>query len=237
MAKVKFISDNSDRCLRTKAAQVALDFVVGNLPENGVIGIGTGTTVEVFVNLLAESGINFDYCVSSSERSSRALQQAGLNERPLGECHHVDIYIDGIDEGLDSGITVKGGGAALAREKVIATMADTFITIADSGRRLQQLGAFALPVEILPSARTSVTKAMEQLGATPVLRSDCTTDNGNLILDCAMPDMSAPLSLEKQLNALPGVVENGIFAARKADHMAFANSQGVEWLTTAVSES
>ncbi|WP_394126570.1 ribose-5-phosphate isomerase RpiA [Vibrio hepatarius] len=229
MAK-RFIEMNSSDCLRTKAAKAALDQVLSVLTPSSVIGIGTGATVEIFIQLLKQSGAEFSHCVSSSERSSQALQQAGLTELPISSCERVDVYVDGIDEGLSSGETIKGGGAALAREKVLATMAMSFITIADSGRLKLALGAFPLPIEVLPAAELAVTRALQSLGGTPVRREGCTTDNGNIVLDCSGLDLSEPLVLETALNSIPGVVENGIFARRKADYMAFADDGGVHWL-------
>ncbi|MEZ8052383.1 ribose-5-phosphate isomerase RpiA [Vibrio atlanticus] len=226
-----FIENQSQDCLRTKAAKVALEQVLKTLTPSSVIGIGTGATVEVFIQLLKESGAEFAHCVSSSVRSSRALSSAGLNEISISECGRVDFYIDGIDEGLTTGMTVKGGGAALAREKVLATLALSFITIADSGRLVTQLGKFPLPVEVLPAAQTAVFNALQSLGGHPTLRQDCTTDNGNIILDVAHLDIAEPKRLELQINAIPGVVENGIFAQRTADFMAFSNAEGTYLLS------
>jgi len=229
MAK-RFIEMDSSDCLRTKAAKVALEQVLSVLTPSSVIGIGTGATVEIFIQLLKRSGAEFSHCVSSSKRSSQALLEAGLVEQPIEHCERVDVYVDGIDEGLSSGETIKGGGAALAREKVLATMAMTFITIADSGRLKLALGAFPLPIEVLPAAELAVTKALQSLGGKPVKREGCVTDNGNIILDCAGLDISEPLALEIALNNIPGIVENGIFARRKADFMAFSDDGGVHWL-------
>lgn len=229
MAK-RFIEMDSSDCLRTKAAKAALDQVLSVLTPSSVIGIGTGATVEIFIQLLKQSGAEFSYCVSSSERSSQALQQAGLHELPISSCERVDVYVDGIDEGLSNGITVKGGGAALAREKVLATMAMSFITIADSGRLKLALGAFPLPIEVLPAAERAVTYALQSLGGKPIKREHCVTDNGNIILDCAGLDLSDPLAAESLLNSIPGVVENGVFARRKADYMAFSDNRGIHWL-------
>lgn len=228
MAK-RFIKQNSTDCLRTKAASAALEHVLGALTPSSVIGIGTGATVEVFINLLKKSGAGFAHCVSSSERSSKALNDAGLSEIPLSQCERVDFYVDGIDEGLANGFTIKGGGAALAREKVLATMAMSFITIADSGRLKESLGAFPLPVEVLPAAELVVSRALQSLGCTPVKREGTVTDNGNIILDCSGLDLGDVVMLEKDLNSIPGVVENGIFARRKADYMAFSDVEGVHW--------
>lgn len=229
MAK-RFIEMDSSDCLRTKAAKAALEQVLSVLTPSSVIGIGTGATVEIFIQLLKRSEAEFSHCVSSSKRSSRALVEAGLVEQPIELCDRVDVYVDGIDEGLSSGETIKGGGAALAREKVLATMAMSFITIADSARLKLALGDFPLPIEVLPAAEVAVTHALQSLGGEPVKREDCLTDNGNIILDCAGLDLSDPLTLEMGLNSVPGVVENGIFSRRKADFMAFSDVGGVHWL-------
>ncbi|EDL53596.1 Ribose 5-phosphate epimerase [Vibrio mediterranei AK1] len=216
-------------CLRAKAAQVALEHVMKALTPSSVIGIGTGATVEVFIQLLKHSGATFSHCVSSSKRSSAALAAAGINELPIDQCDRVDFYVDGIDEGLSNGTTVKGGGAALAREKVLATLAMSFITIADSGRLKESLGEFPLPIEVLPAAELAVLRALQSLGGNPIRRKNCVTDNGNLIIDCAGLDLSDSTATELSLNSIPGVVENGIFSRRKADFMAFSGESGVEW--------
>jgi ribose 5-phosphate isomerase A len=158
------------------------------------------------------------------------VSEAGLAEQPIRLCERIDVYVDGIDEGLSNGVTVKGGGAALAREKVLATLSMSFLTIADSGRLKLTLGAFPLPIEVLPAAETAVSRALQSLGGTPIRRENCITDNGNLILDCSGLDLSEPESTEAALNSIPGVVENGIVARRKADFMAFSDQGGVHWL-------
>lgn len=226
-----FISNTADECVRVKAASAALNHITQTITADTVIGIGTGATAEVFVQLLAQSGVEFAHCVSSSERSSKAIQAAGLKEIALADCERVDFYVDGIDEGLSNGITIKGGGAALGREKVIACMADCFITISDDGRLVEFLGKFPLPIEVLPAAKTPVVLALQAMGGKPVQRDGCVTDNDNIILDVAGLDMSEPAELEMRLNAIPGVVENGIFAQCPAKHMAFSNHLGVRWLS------
>lgn len=220
-------------CLRTKSATVALDYLKDNLTSSSVIGVGTGATVEVFLQLLVESRADFAYCVSSSDRSSRAIQALALNEQPLSECSSVDFYIDGIDEGTMEGTTIKGGGAALAREKILATQSKVFITIADQGRKVEKLGAFPLPIEVLPASRAYVISALQALGGNPVQREECITDNGNIILDTSGLSFADSAAMEWQLNTIPGVIENGIFAHRKADFMAFSDDSGVEWISVA----
>ncbi|MGR5426133.1 ribose-5-phosphate isomerase RpiA [Vibrio harveyi] len=226
-----FITNTVDECVRVKAAKAALDHILQNVTPDTVIGIGTGATAEVFVQLLAASGVAFAHCVSSSERSSKAIQSSGLKEIPLADCLYVDYYVDGIDEGLTNGITIKGGGAALGREKVIASMAKCFITISDEGRLVETLGKFPLPIEVLPAAKMPVILALKSLGGRPLQRPDCVTDNGNIILDVSGLDMSEPTELEQRLNSLSGVVENGIFSQCRAHYMAFSNTQGVRWLS------
>lgn len=220
--------DSDAMALRSKAAQGAMDYLTQQLQASDLIGIGTGNTVEVFIRLLAASSVNFTCCIASSQRSSQALAQAGINQQPLGQCNAVDFYIDGIDEGMKNGITVKGGGGALAREKILAGMAKTFITIADHGRLVQQLGRFPLPVEILPVAQCSVGRTLELMGGRVQLRENFITDNGNIILDVAGLAMHDPVALEMRLNNIPGIVENGIFSQRKADVMLFSHNGGVE---------
>ena len=229
MTESMFIKNSSDDCLRTKAAKVALDYVINHITPSSVIGIGTGATVEIFVELLSGSNALFAHCVSSSARSSKAIQRVSLEEQPLEMCDGVDFYVDGIDEGLVNGMTIKGGGAALAREKILASVSNRFITIADRGRLVDGFGHFPLPIEILPVSKAAVLKSIQNLGGNSVLRSDCITDNGNLIIDVSGLDMSNPEWLEERLNRIPGVVENGIFAHRKADFMAFSDEVGTDW--------
>lgn len=231
MAKSHYFSNVTTTCLREKSATVALDYLLDHLTPSSVIGVGTGATVEVFLTLLVESRADFAYCVSSSERSSKAIQALALNEQPLSECSSVDFYIDGIDEGTMEGATIKGGGAALAREKILATQSNVFITIADQGRKVEKLGTFPLPIEVLPAGRASAVEALQQLGGNPVQRADCVTDNGNIILDTSGLPFGNSADLEWRLNTIPGVVENGIFAHRKADFMAFSDDNGVEWVS------
>lgn len=219
---------SSQTTLRQGAAQAALSYLQNRIQETSIIGIGTGATVETFIQLFAASNLPFAYCVSSSQRSSLALTDAGLKEKPLALCTSVDFYIDGIDEGMMNGVTLKGGGGALSREKVIASIAKTFITIADSKRQVQQLGKFPLPVEILPAAQLAVQQQLVNMGGQPCLRHNVITDNGNLIFDVSGLDFSDPARLETVLNTLPGVVENGVFALRKADLMIFSDGKGVE---------
>lgn len=217
--------------LRERAAQAVLDYLQTCLQPTAIIGIGTGATTEIFIQLLASRHLLFSHCVASSLRSARALERVNLPQQPLASCFSVDFYIDGIDEGLPNGITIKGGGGALAREKILATMAKIFITMADKQRRVRQLGKFLLPIEILPVAQKTIIRQLISMGGVPHLREGFTTDNGNIILDVAGLDLSAPHLLETQLNCMAGIVENGIFARRQANFMVFSDDKEVEWLS------
>lgn len=223
--------------LRVIAAQTAINYLKQHLNPEHIIGIGTGATVEVFINLLAKEHLKFSCCVASSVRSAIAVQRAGLIQQPLTQCDTVDFYIDGIDEGLTNGICLKGGGGALAREKVLAAMAKIFITIADHQRQVQQLGKFALPVEILPVAQAAVFRKLISIGARLQLRENFITDNGNVIVDVSGLNLSDPAAMEIYLNNIPGIVENGIFAHNRADFMIFSYDKGAEWISINNSDS
>ena len=210
--------------LKRTAAQKALEFV----PENAYIGIGTGSTVNFFIEELANSGIRIKGAVSTSKATSELLKQHGIPEVPLTEADDLPVYIDGADEINHSLQMIKGGGGALLREKIVASASDKFVCIADESKYVSRLGKFPLPVEVIPAARSLVARQLLKLGGEPQLRVGFITDSGNEILDVADMDLSRPLTLEDELNKITGVVENGLFARDAADVLILARAGGVE---------
>ena len=210
--------------LKRTAAQKALEFV----PEKAYIGIGTGSTVNFFIEELANSGIRIKGAVSTSKATSELLKQHGIPEVPLTEADELPVYIDGADEVNHSLQMIKGGGGALLAEKIVASAAEKFVCIVDESKYVSRLGKFPLPIEIIPAARSLVARQLLKLGGEPQLRVGFITDSGNEILDVADMDLSRPLTLEDELNKITGVVENGLFAREAADVLILARAGGVE---------
>lgn len=212
--------------LKRAVARAALPFV----PAGSVIGIGTGSTVDCFVDALGEAGIKLAGAVSSSERTAVKLRALGIQ---LVDCNDVDslpVYIDGADE-IDPGFSmIKGGGAALTREKIVAAISTQFVCIADASKRVPVLGRFPLPVEVIPMARRQVMRELAALGGTPVWREGVITDNGNLIVDVRGLSIADPKAMEARINQIVGVVTNGLFAARGADVLLLGTPDGVQKL-------
>lgn len=208
--------------LKQRCAEAAVDYVV----EDEYLGVGTGTTVGFFITALAKSGKRVKGCVSSSEASTRQLLAMGFPVADLNEVDKLPVYIDGADE-IDEGFhMIKGGGGALTREKICADVADKFVCIADASKLVKKLGKFPLPIEVLPMAVASVSKAMVALGGEPKVR-DFVTDNGNRIIDVAGLNITDPIALEAEINQIPGVVTCGIFGKRGADVLLMATEEGV----------
>ncbi len=216
---------NQDQ-LKKEAAIAALEYV-----EDGmIVGVGTGSTVNHFIDGLAEFKDRIAGAVSSSEASSRRLAALGIPLVDLNDLTDLPIYVDGADE-IDGGFCmIKGGGGALTREKIVAAVADRFICICDESKQVEFLGRFPLPVEVIPMARAYVERELVRLGGEPKLREGFVTDNGNLILDVHGLRIAAPKSLESDLNQIVGVVTNGLFARRGADLLLLASPHGVKRL-------
>lgn len=207
-----------------QAAQAACAMLAGEQ----VIGIGSGSTVACFIEVLAQRP-NRPTVVPASDSSERLARDAGLQTLSLNDSGTLDLYIDGADEATRHRSLVKGGGGALAREKVIASASRKFICIIDDSKMVDVLGRnFAVPVEVLPMARSYVSRMLVAMGATPELRPDYLTDNGNLVLDVLGLHLLDPGQVERDLNQIAGVVCNGIFAARPADMLLVAGGSGVE---------
>ena len=213
--------------LKRQAAEAALDFI----EPNTIVGVGTGSTVNYFIDALAARKHDLEGAVSSSEASTARLKAHGIEVLELNHVADLPVYIDGADE-IDAHLRmVKGGGGALTREKIIAAVADKFICIVDNSKVVGRLGAFPIPVEVIPMARSYVAREIVKLGGDPVWRQGITTDNGNVILDVHNFDIVDPAQLEQQLNGIVGVVTNGLFAKRGADIALIAGSNGIEKVT------
>ena len=220
----------SSQHLKRAAANAALEEVLPKLGGDSIIGIGTGSTANCFIDLLAEHRGVFDVAVASSDASAARLRQHGITVIDLNAASSITVYIDGADEVDPQRRLIKGGGGALTREKVCAASADEFICIVDHTKLVDVLGRFPLPVEVLPMARGLVARAIVAIGGSPVLREDFVTDNGNLILDVHGLTLTDPARMETELNNVVGTVCNGIFAAQAADRVIIADASGTRLL-------
>lgn len=198
------------------------------IEEGAIIGVGTGSTVNYFIDALADVKHDIQGAVSSSEASTERLKVMGIEVFDLNSIDKFDIYVDGADEITEHKHMIKGGGAALTREKIVAAVADKFICIIDDTKQVPILGEFPLPVEVIPMARSYVAREIVKLGGDPTYRQGVITDNGNVILDVYNLKIINPVELEKQLNAIVGVVTNGLFAHRGADVVLVGTDSGVE---------
>ncbi|MBK5943531.1 ribose-5-phosphate isomerase RpiA [Halorhodospira halophila] len=209
------------------AAEAALEYV----EEDAYVGVGTGSTVNLFIDALADMRDRIAGAVSSSEASTQRLRDRGIDVTDLNSAGRLPVYIDGADEANRFLQLIKGGGGALTREKIVASASDRFVCVADEGKMVDVLGAFPLPVEVIPMARSTVARELVRLGGRPELREGFTTDNGNVILDVHGLSITEPMKLEQTLNNIPGVVTNGIFALRPADLLLLGSGSGVRRLT------
>jgi ribose 5-phosphate isomerase A len=207
--------------LKKQAAEAVLNYV-----ESGVIGVGTGSTVNHFIDALASVKNRIEGAVSSSEVSTERLKRHGIPVFDLNAAGELALYVDGADESNGRLELIKGGGGALTREKIVAAASRTFVCIADESKLVEVLGRFPLPVEVIPMARSYVARELVQLGGTPVWREGFVTDNGNLILDVQNLEITDPKGLEQRINAIAGVVTVGIFALRPADVLILGSAQG-----------
>ncbi len=195
-----------------------------------LVGVGTGSTVNFFIDELGKIKSRIEGAVSSSEASTRRLQDHGIRVLDLNEVDELPVYVDGADEITRRLHMIKGGGGALTREKIVAAVARRFVCIADESKLVAVLGKFPLPVEVVPMARSHVARRLVALGGQPVLREGFTTDNGNVILDVRGFAITDPVELEGEINQITGVVTNGIFAQRPADVLLLGSAAGVETL-------
>lgn len=209
---------------KQRAAEAALDYI----SPGCVLGVGTGSTVEYFIDALVAVKSKISATVASSERTARLLQQHAIPVVDLNTVMSIDLYVDGADE-MNTFLTlIKGGGGALTREKIIAAVSKQFLCIVDGSKQVRRLGAFPLPIEVIPMARSYVAREMIKLGGVPEYREGFVTDNGNIILDVRRLDLSEPIAMERQINGIVGVVASGLFAERGADMALVASKKEVE---------
>jgi ribose 5-phosphate isomerase A len=209
-------------------ALAAVEQVRARLAPGAILGVGSGTTVDHFIDALAPYRDAIGGTVSSSERSARHLRDRGFAMVDLNDVDTLALCVDGADEIDGTLAMIKGGGAALTREKIVAAVARVFICVVDASKRVDVLGRFPLPIEVIPFARAYVARELGRLGGRPVWRSDCVTDNGNVILDVHDLRIDDPVALENRIDQIAGVVTCGIFARRRADLLLVATETGVE---------
>jgi ribose 5-phosphate isomerase A len=205
-------------------AKAAIDYV----EQDSIVGVGTGSTVNYFIEELGKIKDKIEGAVSSSMASTERLKALGIDVFELNDVSDLSVYIDGADEVTEHKHMIKGGGAALTREKIVAGVAKTFVCIVDDSKRVPVLGKFPLPVEVIPMARSFVARELVKLGGDPEYRQGVVTDNGNVILDVHNLEILNPRELEQAINNIPGVVTNGIFALRGADIVLSATDDGVK---------
>jgi len=216
--------------LKQAVAGAALDYIRPRLEPDSVIGVGTGSTANYFIEALAEIKAEVGAAVASSEASAERLRRHGIPVRDLNDADEVTVYVDGADESNRRLELIKGGGAALTREKIVAATAREFVCICDESKLVEELGSFPLPVEVIPMARVHVARELARIGGDPVYREGVTTDNGNIILDLhnfPIPDARATETL---IDGIVGVVTNGLFAHRPADVLLLGRPTGVDTL-------
>src|SRR4051812_33748680 len=216
---------NTDE-LKRQVATAALKYA-----QEGVIGVGSGSTVNLFIDALATIKGRIEGTVAASEASAERLKKHGIRVFDLNSVNALDVYVDGADEITEHLHMIKGGGGALTREKIVAAVAKKFVCICDASKLVPVLGKFPLPLEVIPMARSYIGREMLKRGAHPELRQNFKTDNGNLIIDCHGMTILNPVQLESELNNLPGIVTNGIFAQRPADVLLLAEPSGVRTVT------
>ena len=214
--------------LKQAVAKAAVDYVLTKIEPEGVIGIGTGSTANCFIDIIANHKHLFAGTVASSEESARRLKNHGVVVFELTSVSEVAVYVDGADEANSRLELIKGGGAALTREKIVTAVADEFVCIADDSKWVDYLGHFPLPVEVIPMARSHVGRELVKLGGDPVWREGTTTDNGNIILDVHhLYPIQSVCDLEEKINQITGVVTNGLFALKPADILFLASQEGI----------
>jgi len=214
--------------LKQAVAQAALDYIRPHLDQDSIIGVGTGSTANCFIDLLATVRNDFDGAVASSDATAERLKSHNIPVYDLNSAAPLEFYVDGADETNERLELIKGGGGALTREKIVAAVSRTFICIADESKKVDILGSFPLPVEVIPMARSHVGREIVKLGGDPVYREGFTTDNGNVILDIYNLDISRPIQVEEKLNNIVGIVTNGLFARRPADLLLLGTENGVK---------
>lgn len=224
---------NQDQ-LKQAVARAAVEYITPMLEADTIVGVGTGSTANYFIDFLAETKGLFDGTVASSEASAERLKSHGIPVYDLNAVDGIRVYVDGADETNPLLQLIKGGGAALTREKIVAACSEEFVCIADESKWVEVLGNFPLPVEVIPMARSYVAREIVKLGGDPVYREGVTTDNGNVILDVHNMQIATPLQLEAAINNITGVVTNGLFAARPADILLLGTADGVKTIKSKI---
>ena len=219
--------------MKRAVARAARDHVAATVPAGAIIGVGTGSTANFFIDELATIKERIGATVASSEATRRRLEGHGIRVLDLNEVAALPVYVDGADEVDASLAMVKGGGGALTREKIVAAVAASFVCVCDQSKLVATMGRFPLPVEVIPMARAHVARQLAALGGEPRLRENFVTDNGNIILDVHGLQITDPCSLEERINQIVGVVTNGLFARRGADILLLATPDGVRTLRPA----
>jgi len=214
--------------LKQAVGQAAVDYILPHLEDDSIIGVGTGSTANCFVDALAKVKHKFDGAVASSDATAQRLKDHGIPVYDLNVAGELEFYIDGADETNDKLQLIKGGGAALTREKIVAACAKQFVCICDDSKWVDVLGGFPLPVEVIPMARSYVARELVKLGGDPVYRQGVLTDNGNVILDVHNMQIQSAIELEQRINDIVGVVTNGLFACRPADVLLMGTGEGVK---------
>ena len=212
---------------KEKSAKEAYKLIEPSIRRDSVIGIGTGSTTNYFIEELNQARLDIKGVVCSSEASAELIDNV-YQVLTLNEVHSIDFYVDGADEFNDRKELIKGGGGALTREKILASCSDTFICIVDESKFTNLLGSFPLPIEVLEIARSAISRELMKMGGKPIFRNGFTTDNGHQIIDIHNLPMEVPYELEEKINNLPGVVENGIFSKRKADIILSATDSEIK---------
>ena len=213
--------DQDDK--KNLVAEAALDYI----QSGDILGIGSGSTVNKFINLLGSVKNKIEACVSSSQKSTELLHKMKIPLIYLKECDRINLYIDGDDEANTHKQLIKGGGGALTREKILAQSSEKFICIIDESKVVDKLGKFPLPIEVIQLAQSKISLEMIKIGGRPVYRNQFITDNGHIIIDVHDLDINEPMALEKKINHMPGVITNGIFSIRSADEILIATDSGV----------
>ena len=217
--------------LKRSVARAAADYVAAYLPEGAILGVGTGSTANFFIDALSAIKHRIGGAVASSVATANRLEGHGIPVLDLNNVSEISIYVDGADE-IDGHLAmIKGGGGALTREKIVAAVAQTFVCICDQSKRVDTLGGFPLPVEAIPMARAHVARELARMGGEPRLREGFVTDNGNVILDVHGLSIADPNALESEIDHIAGIVTNGIFARRGADVLLLSAPEGVKTIT------
>tara|TARA_B110000444_G_scaffold249086_1_gene273753 strand:- start:2676 stop:3350 length:675 start_codon:yes stop_codon:yes gene_type:complete len=216
--------------LKQEVAKAALEYIRPKLESKTILGIGTGSTANLFIDYLATIKAEIYGTVASSETSAERLRKHGISVYELNTVDRVDIYIDGADESNNRLELIKGGGAALTREKIVTAVAKEFVCIADASKLVEELGNFPLPIEVIPMARSHVSREIVKMGGNPCYRNGVVTDNGNVIVDIYDFMIPNPKEVEQQINGIVGVVSNGLFAQRPADILLLGTLKGVHTL-------